>query len=282
MKPLNDLQERVLTIYKNVKSICEAEGIRFYAIGGTAIGAVRHHGFIPWDDDLDIAMPIEDYNRFITASSDALNDGLELVVPTGSPHYESVFCKVVDSNTTVIQRNHRKWPDRFSGAWIDIMPMSGVPSEGIRREWFIHKLWVLLALHQYTREALPEKLNHRQRAAKIGAAPLRSLGRSGVFYKQYYDTLLNHPFDKARYCGYTWSFMLSKLIFPKQWFEDYVEMPFEDTVMRLPIGWDDYLSQQFGDYLVIPDDNERVDHDVFVDLETPYREYASGNRKNPQ
>ena len=69
VKKMNELQKRILDIFKAVAKICKENGITYYAIGGTAIGAVRHQGFIPWDDDLDIAIPIEQYDRFIQSAS---------------------------------------------------------------------------------------------------------------------------------------------------------------------------------------------------------------------
>ena len=84
---MNELQKKILDIFKAVSKICKEHGITYYAIGGTAIGAVRHQGFIPWDDDLDIAIPIEQYDQFIAIARRELPEGLIVMTPADIEHY---------------------------------------------------------------------------------------------------------------------------------------------------------------------------------------------------
>ena len=95
---MNDLQKKILDIFKAVAKICKDHDITYYAIGGTAIGAVRHQGFIPWDDDLDIAIPIEQYDRFIEIARRELPEGLTVMTPVDIEHYRFGHRRIMSFN----------------------------------------------------------------------------------------------------------------------------------------------------------------------------------------
>ena len=143
---MNDLQKEILEIFKIVHRICEQNELSYYAVGGTAIGAVRHNGFIPWDDDMDIAMPIEDYCFFKRHAQELLPDGYEFYSYENSPRYAHVFGKIINNNTTYIEESNMPYPKAYSGVWIDIMPMSGVPAPSKERHHFLNKLRILGSL----------------------------------------------------------------------------------------------------------------------------------------
>lgn len=278
---MNGYQAKILEIYKVISTICDELGLRHFAIGGTAIGAVRHKGFIPWDDDLDIAMPIEDYEEFLRSAASLLPENMVLVQPGDSSSYGLIFSKVVDQSTTGIQWDMADTPDRYTGVWVDIMPMSGVPDPGTRRDIFVAKLRLLLFLNKATR-FVPRGGKTKAKVFHQLLRPLWPLGKRGVFGSAYYRELQKHPFDGSSYCGYTWSKQLKRLVFPRAWFQGTAEMQFEDCSMRVPAGWDAYLTQQFGDYMVVPPTTGQQTHKLFVDLEHSYKDYASGKIPLPE
>ena len=101
-----DLQMRALRNLLELDRLCKAHNLRYYISDGTALGAVRHKGFIPWDDDLDVVMPRPDYEVFIKHANEWLNKPFEMVCPENDDKYPLPFGKVQDASTTLIERLH--------------------------------------------------------------------------------------------------------------------------------------------------------------------------------
>ena len=107
-----------------IDKTCQTHGLTYYIWAGTMIGAVRHHGFIPWDDDIDIAMPREDYDRLIAHCREWLPEPLEMICAEDDSSYPLPFAKIQDASTTLIERKHM---DYVGGIYIDVFPIDGVP-----------------------------------------------------------------------------------------------------------------------------------------------------------
>ena len=126
---LSSMQKHLLALYHDFKQFCEKNNIHYCAVGGTAIGTVRHNGFIPWDDDIDVGMPIADYERFLKLTS-------KLPKHLGYAEVEWMGGKVYDKRTTIIETQFLSRPERYFGAFIDIFPMVGTPNDDAEREKF--------------------------------------------------------------------------------------------------------------------------------------------------
>ena len=100
---MTEIQEKILEIFQQVSILCEKEKIEYYAIGGTCIGAIRDKGFVPWDDDMDIAIPIEQFNKFIDIARQQLPSKYEVLTYKESLHYSEIFIKVIDKETSYIE-----------------------------------------------------------------------------------------------------------------------------------------------------------------------------------
>lgn len=271
---MNNLQNCVLDIYKEVSEICQRNGIAFYAIGGTCLGAVRHKGFIPWDDDLDIAIPIEDFDKFLDLCSKELPNYYKLRTNKDVKHTPLLFAKVIDERTTFIEKFEVPFKENYKGAFIDIMPLAGIPDEGKQRNKFFKKLnWLkkfnFLRRNIYMNESIKRKI------ARILFFPIYIFLPYHFYSDKIYKLFKKYPFNKYNYTGYLWheANPHDKLIFYKDWFKTCVDLPFEDTTMSCPIEYDKYLSRQFGDYMVLPPEKERLVHNGLVDLEKPYTWY---------
>lgn len=266
---MNDLQKVILDIYKSVKLICDNNEIPYYAIGGTAIGAVRHNGFIPWDDDLDIAVPIEKFDFLISKLEKNLPDYYKVFDYRSSKYYPCMFIKVVDTRTTFIEKLDYTLPEAYKGVFIDIMPMSGVPSEA-----FMKKLYKYVQWNGVIRRA-PISSRGIKKFAKIILGPLLSLVPRDYFIRKFYNSVKVFPLYKSDYTGYIWHRYFGKiLMFPSIWFYETVEIPFEDTTMKCAKEYDKYLTYQFGDYMKLPSKDKRVNaHEGLIDLEKPFNYY---------
>ena len=245
--------------------ICREHSLTYFCCGGTAIGAVRHHAMIPWDDDIDVFMPRPDYDRFVELASRQLPDGLELVTPYSKQDYPLYFVKLCDSHTTLQEEEEVPC---VVGLYIDIFPIDGAPDDieqarAMERRFTKtkHKLEAvsshvsfadyLLLLTQpkewgrFVRKTVAFFCRHAYRQ--------RLLRQMELICRQYdYDdsTLV------AVYCGSYGP----KEVFPKAWLAGQVMFPYEDMEVALPSGYDNYLRQYYGDYMQLPPKEKRVSH----------------------
>lgn len=269
---MNSLQFEILNIFKNIKEIFERNGIDYFAIGGTCIGAIRHHGFIPWDDDLDIAVPIEQFDNMLNILKRELPSGLSLYTCHDHKHYRYIFAKVINTRTTFIEKAEFGYQDAYKGIYVDIMPLGGIqPTK--KFYWKIKKYW---ALNVYKRVFDPSG-NILQCIMKslIHCLPVKY----NYFSDKYFKFINRYTFADSLYVGYVWWPYVKDLTFEKEWFLSFVEIPFEDTSIRCPVGYDKYLTKQFGDYMKIPPEKEQIGHHfALIKLDKSYQYYIN----NPQ
>ncbi len=268
-----ELQDKLFEIFIYVREICEKHGLRYFAIGGTCIGAVRHHGFIPWDDDLDIAMPDRDYEEFLRIAPKELPEHLA-VMDFG----ENICARIHNVNTTLVE----VWnPDKYnSGVFIDIMPFYGVPERRRQQIWLGYKVRFLLKLYQKQKSRLCDNRRIAGKLLWLIMKPFHCLAGQDFYPNLWTCMVSKRDFDSSRYTGFTWSYHLEKRIFERAWFDSYEEFPFESTTIRCPAGWDAYLTKHFGDYRTIPPQSEQVSkHIYFLDLNVSYKKYQKKGRK---
>lgn len=271
---LEDIQKKILEIFKAISKICENNDLRYYAIGGTCLGAVRHKGFIPWDDDLDIAMPLQDFLKFKKIAETQLPSHLKIMDCNQAIHFNSIFMKVHDETTAFIEDFFMQYRDCYFGIYVDIMPLTGIPEEGPNLQRFLHVKKMYGRLNNLRRFPLSERKTIKSKLIWLLFSPLRIVFPFNYFTQKWYDFIASFDFDTSNYTGYVWSENLPKLIFDKKAFEDYVYLDFEDTKIRCPQGWDEYLTIQFGDYMQLPTQEEQVcKHPAIIDLHQSYREY---------
>ena len=279
---LSPLQGVILEIYKEVKKIFDRHGLRYYAIGGTCIGAVRHHGFIPWDDDLDVALPDVDFKRFIELAERELPPRYKLLISSDCPHRDSLEAKVYDTETTFIESFEKRDPDSFKGVFIDIFPMCGTPENDKGRIKFCKKLVMYKRFNEKRRLRLSDLERTRSKLMWFAVLPLKLLP-----YRFWTDRILRmaqrYPFDEHTVTAHLWdSKALQFLMNRAEIYDGFTEMPFEDTVIRCPKDYDKHLRIVFGDYIKRPPEEERYGHHAetsFIDTEKPYTYYQSIYKK---
>lgn len=266
---MNDIQKCILDIFKEVSVVCQKHNIDYFSIGGTCIGAIRHKGFIPWDDDLDIAIPIEKFDEFIDLARKELPDYLEVYTDVDIVHYHYIFIKIIDKRTTFIENTMIDYPDAYRGIFVDIMPLGGVPDKGIKRFVFATKLRALGMLDKCIR--FEDYKSYLKFLNKI----LNKFFKFNYFSNQLMNLLKKYPLKKSNYTGYVWRSKLEeKLVFPMEYFSESIDVDFENTKIKVPKMYDEYLSAQFGDYMKLPSADEREGHHYgIIDLNIPYKNF---------
>ena len=248
---MNELQRQIYPLLLTFAQLCEEHDLRYYLVGGTLLGAVRHRGFIPWDDDVDVAMPEEDYKTFLRLAA-SLPPHLVLESPETREDYPLAFCKLCD-RTVPFETSFAGGP---CGVYIDIFPL--VPSR--RPDRWTRALFNLQHAAVYVlqvRYGWQNFIPYKKRSARAVYALLDRLPAAAV--KKLRDTILRSL--RAEGTGYLFSpggaYKADKEFYPEAWFASRETVTFEGRAFPGPCGWHEYLSRNYGDYMTLPPESER-------------------------
>lgn len=263
------LQLHILGNLQAVDKVCREHGLRYYIYDGTMLGAIRHGGFIPWDDDLDIAMPREDYEQFIAHAHEWLPEPYEFIAFELDESYPLPFGKVQDASTSLIERPHLPY---LGGVYIDVFPIDGVPSNPLLRRWHLVGYDVL-------KKVIYMSYRDPYRHGK-GLSSLIPLFCRKVLGQQRLQRVTRNWLRK-------YSFAESKLVcvfddgfhgvVPKTVLGTPTPVKFEGQEVMGVEQADAYLTHMYGDYMTPPSQaNQRQHCFYYLDLKKPYKAY-SGN-----
>lgn len=261
---LRPLWNSLLAIYNEFAKICDRNGLRYYGFAGTALGAVRHNGFIPWDDDLDVAMPRPDYEKFVGLAKKELPEHLKFVNWKNTPEFRQLFGKIQDSRREKVEEIEEGQGRMLSnGVYIDIFPIDGYPTSSLEKLWIIIRDAVLKPLERFHLD----KYSHQSAKGKV--LWLVGMAISPVFFwlrKQpqfmsiYERTLLKHPFDASEQVGDIgyWTNVLCHKSLPKDVWGTPVPHAFDGQTIMLPAKVVAHLVNNFGkDYMNMPPEAKR-------------------------
>lgn len=234
----------LLDMLEILMGICEKHGLRFFLVGGSMLGAVRHNGFIPWDDDIDVGMPRKDYNKLRKILADDLPEHL-IVQWMGYGNDDSFwpFIKIRNCNTAGVYTYHTNLHMRHNmGIFIDILPIDGVP-----QSWLARKIFNRLNTEfRYLRCWPTVEIGNRfiERVRKI---LYRILGRTFLFsmYEKYL-TLCSRVCKKKAAEAIAYAGVQDNLIWDVAWFDDVVWRDFEYLKVPLPREYETSLSRHYG------------------------------------
>ena len=282
---LRELQLALLEVLSDVINLCEENNLRYYAFGGTCLGAVRHSGFIPWDDDIDIAMPREDYNKLLSIAEEKLPPHYKVISGYTRSIFSLCIAKIHNLNNTRIGPAVIDIPEVYSGVSIDIMPLDGIMQDSKERNRYIKRLGRM--------ELINSRLRFFTKAHGIKGVVLNpimycanklvSQKAKMKYFEKCVATESRYPFDCSdmlMHSGFV-SCRRNKVLIPRKCFEEWIYMDFESIKIRVPKEYDLYLRLYYGDdYMTPPPESEREYHEVaLIDLDKPFSYYAELKRK---
>lgn len=260
-------KELTLQVLGEFQRLCSKHGLRYFAIGGTCIGAIRHKGFIPWDDDMDVAMPYEDYNKFLEIAKSELSSGYEITGPHDRKHYPAYYTKLHDARTTFIERGQADYKDYYAGIYLDIFPVFGIPDDpaAAKRVCAVNNLYRKLNI---TRRYPFRRANSlKDRIGWLLLCPLKLIVPYDFFVTCQEKLLKEYSFDKSNQVIFCWRSdpkhrsndigYVYECVFPQRFFAETISVPFENMTIMIPKEYDAYLTRDFGDYMTPPPPEKR-------------------------
>lgn len=270
-KQLKKLQLNILEILKYIDEFCKKNDIQYYAVYGTCIGAIRHKGFIPWDDDIDIAMTKENYDKFCQLFSKSDTGKYFLQTKETDKEYDLDFAKIRDTSVTLIQQGTQD-KNMVFGTYVDIFPLTGVPDNKILKK--IQKINRAFYL------STDKKIIKNGFFQKVFEIVCKIFGKENI--KKYcYNQMMKYDCGSSQYWMSGFASLYEENIHPSYYYGEPLYVDFEDTKIPVPQEYDKYLRKIYGDYMVPPNKEQRKkdQHSVYIlDLEKPYTYY----KKNPK
>lgn len=275
---LRKLQLKELDTLVYFKEFCDKNNLLFYLCGGCCIGSLRTGGFIPWDDDIDILMPRDDYEKLYKLWDNDKHERFKLLRTDEKIFTGNIFTTIVDTETTCVKANQAHLDIPF-GIMMDIFPIDGCPKGKFKRT--MQKLNAMI-YSLFLAQIVPE--NHGGIMA-LGSKFLLSIVKSPkAREKKWRNAERRMSKYKISDCEY-----ITELCegvhsmqpeYPKEWFASAVYREFEGLQMPIPVGYDPYLKKAFGDYMTLPpEDKQKPHHDmILVDTDRSYKEVLKGKK----
>lgn len=256
---LETLHEKEIEIFDEFVRICDANNLKYYLYGGTLLGAVRHGGFIPWDDDMDIIMPRDDYEKFGEYCKTELSEKYFYQTCFTDPDFPMLYAKIRLKNSYV---KEDKWGDLnlHKGIYIDILPLDNFPSDIRKGRSLLKKVWF------FNRVAYLNNINKSRKGMNLA---FKIFPRDYSYNMRKKLLAKSHSSDGENVCSFGSHYKpLQKRILQKSWFDGNEYMAFEGKQYRVPCGWKEYLVHLFGEsYMELPPVEKRVVHFNFSDVQ---------------
>ena len=258
MDELRHLQLVVLSIAKDIDTLCREYNIHYFLGGGGAIGAVRHNGFIPWDDDLDFLMPYEDYERFVIISQEKLDQNKYDVDRDLSP-WALPCLKIRLKGTYIEEKGKRIEIGKCQGIFLDVFRLEHSPKSNLWKHLQYYSSKLLIAYHC---KHIDYKTDDTRKNIVIRLSSLMNISGFRQFIKW---TIFRWNKKDTKYLGCLWGITRLKNSFTAcEIYGKPTYLPFEDTELPLPEYYHEYLSQFFGDYMQLPPEDKKIAHETEV------------------
>ena len=253
----------LLDILSYVDRWCTTNGLNYYLIYGTLLGAVRHKGFIPWDDDIDIAMPRKDYEIFMAKFNDGTNNRYRAVNIANTPGYYLQFGKVVD-NSTLLKERLNGGIDL--GVYIDVFPLDNLCADNNEKGSLDVARNLINRIKPY-KDILNAKLHPWDKKRTLMRNVIASLISILPFSKRFVIDKIDkiariyEDANNPEYVGIVvFNIYRGREALKNEWFNKLIKMDFEGRMFSVPEGYDFILTRTYGDYMTPPPEKERISH----------------------
>lgn len=268
---LRQLQLAQLEIAKEIKRVCDANQIDYFMDSGTLLGAVRHQGFIPWDDDMDIGMLRTDYERFISIAPESLKEGFFLQTWDTDPSFPFCYAKVLKEGTEYIEATSAGTEKR-NEIFVDVFAYDSLETEkaeesSLKRMQRYRRILMMKSGIKPWKGNASKVYNFVKRVAYLYYRFIGVFCSREKLKDLYYQerTKYNHSNNtRFYYNGNTSEYL--PMTFPKAVLESLCELPFEGVFMKAPRDYQTYLSLAYGDYMRLPPEEQREGHHKIISL----------------
>lgn len=267
---LRRIQLTQLEILKYIDAFCRKNKIRYSLYGGTLLGAVRHQGFIPWDDDLDICMPREDYEQFIVLWENDKCNKFILQNKDNTPGFNQSFTKIRKKHTMFLQDVDQ--PKLYhTGIFVDVFPVDRMPAEGVGRYLFqLECIVYQICTKEYVLKSSNKLVENLSKVFLLATSE-----RTRFYLRNKLIARIKNNNNHNNYSIVAIENMKAiRTPFPPDLMDEYIEIEFEDDVFMCIKQYDLWLNKIYGDYMKLPPEEERVGlHNLIaVDFEHDYDE----------
>lgn len=250
------LQKIELSILKNFAEICDEHDLKYFLVGGSCIGVVRHKGFIPWDDDIDVGMPRKDYEKFCEIAKSKLPDDLVLQNFDTEPNCGLIFGKIRKKGT-ILSENYSHHINMSQGIWIDIFPYDFVSNDEKTRKKDYRKVLIYRNLYIIKcgyKNPKPDSVLYRiaYNIARIVVIPFSI----DFFIKKIKKHMIKY--ENTEYVFPYGGAYPTKDLMTKDVIESTLEMPFEENKFKTFEKYDVYLKKLYGNYMELPPVEKRT------------------------
>lgn len=265
---LEELQRRLLIMQKDIAQFCKEIGTPYFLIGGSLLGAIRHQGFIPWDDDLDIGMIRAYYEIFLEKfpGSSLEKKGYFLKKPGSYPHYHATFTKVCDPYTLLEENTHQQ-----VNLFIDIFPFDFAPANKLaaKIQNSMYLFWFQSVKFRMQKRAYHGKKKMIYTVTKVLTIPFSLTNM--IKRRDYWLRKYEHHEGESLVVNFSSSYGYHQEQFQIQELEELLLYPFEDTQLLIPKNYDAFLQRMYGNYMQLPPENQREPKHIIkiISLEQP-------------
>lgn len=272
---MNELQQIELQILKSFLEVCEKLELKYYLVCGTALGAVKYGGFIPWDDDIDVGLPREDYEIFCSKAQALLPEYYFVQTAETDEKFPFIYCKIRDSRTTYLEKSVSEI-DMNHGVYIDVFPLDGYPTEkkDIRK---LEKRKKCLKLKLFCAYCNYESYSKKAKLLRFAGRVLGYHKKTKKIIKKINELISKWKIENSQLiCNHgNWQGKLEYA--PKSQYGNGIFAKFEGLDVIVPENFDEYLTQKYGNWKEeLPKEKQKGHHYYEVcDLTKPYTEYVN-------